>query len=111
MRMTGMPVHIATTWAMSSSSTVGLVAADTCACQSFRSVSTRLAGGRLGSRRRRRQLVLLAGDRRVLLLRDPLQALRASRRSGGADERRMRTRLAASSIRSIALSGRKRSVT
>ena len=38
-RVTGMPVHIATTWAMSSSSTVGC-SPDTVACHSARSVST-----------------------------------------------------------------------
>ena len=39
MRVTGMPVHIATTWAISSSSTVGASPAIV-VCHSLRSVST-----------------------------------------------------------------------
>ncbi len=38
MRVTGMPVHMATTWAMSSSPTSG-VSAVRCACQAVRSSS------------------------------------------------------------------------
>ena len=74
MRVTGIPVHIATTWAISSSSTLG-VSPDIVACQSARSLSTRLAGGRLGLAQRRGLLVLLGVDRRVLLLGDPLEVL------------------------------------
>ena len=73
-RVTGMPVHIATTWAISSSSTVGWSLA-TCDCHSARSLSTRLAGGRLGLAQARGLLVLLVVDRRVLLLRDPVELL------------------------------------
>ena len=46
-RVTGMPVHIATTWAISSSSTVGW-SPETCDCHSARWASTDLARGRLG---------------------------------------------------------------
>ena len=74
MRVTGMPVHIATTWAISSSSTVGW-SPDTCDCHSARRASTDLAGGRLGLAQRRGLLVLLVVDRRVLLLGDPLEVL------------------------------------
>ena len=74
MRVTGMPVHIATTWAISSSSTVGW-SPETCACHSARRASTRLARGRLGLAQRRGLLVLLVVDRRVLLLGDPLELL------------------------------------
>ena len=74
MRVTGMPVHIATTWAISSSSTVGW-SPETWACHSARSVSTDLAGGRLGLAQRRGLLVFLVVDRRVLFLGDPLEVL------------------------------------
>ena len=74
MRVTGMPVHIATTWAMSSSSTLG-VSPDTVDCHSAAQLVDVLAGGRLGLAQRRRLLVLLGVDRRVLLLGDPLEVL------------------------------------
>ena len=74
MRVTGMPVHIATTWAISSSSTVGCSLDDLGLPLGAQRVD-RLAGGRLGLAQRRGLLVLLGVDRRVLLLGDPLELL------------------------------------
>ena len=73
-RVTGMPVHIATTWAISSSSTVRLVARDLGLPLGAERVDG-LARGRLGLAQRRRLLVLLVVDRGVLLLGDPLEVL------------------------------------
>ena len=93
MRVTGMPVHIATTWAISSSPTVGW-SPDTVACHSARSSSTVLLGGRLGLAERRGLLVVLVVDRRVLLLGDAVELLlrlaQGGRRGGvaQADARR-----------------------
>ena len=74
MRVTGMPVHIATTWAISSSSTVGC-SPDIGACHSVAERVDGLARGRLGLAQRRGLLVLLVVDRRVLLLGDPVELL------------------------------------
>ena len=74
MRVTGMPVHIATTWAISSSSTLG-GSPDAAACHSARRLSTLSRDGRLRLAQRRRLLVLLGVDRGVLLLGDPVQLL------------------------------------
>ena len=109
-RVTGMPVHMETTSAMSSSSTVGLSPADL-ACHSARSgiqpFSRAVASA---SRSVGRLLELLVGDRRFLLLGDALEVLAAPRSASAAPTSGCRrTREAASSITSIALSGRKRS--
>ena len=105
-RVTGMPVHIATTWAISSSSTVGWSPRDLRLPLGARGVD-RLARGRLGLAQRRRLLVLLVVDRRVLLLGDPLEVLlglaQRGRRGGVAQADAAD---AASSMRSMALSGR-----
>ena len=74
MRVTGMPVHIATTWAMSSSVTSGVLAA-CAACQSLRSWSTRGLGADSASRSACGALVVLVVDRRLLLLGDALELL------------------------------------
>ena len=115
MRMTGMPVHIATTSAMSSSvDDVGLVARSAASASPARMLLELLLQlcsflvAELSG-----QLVLLGGDRRVLLAcadrsRPRMRLLAAT---GGVAARCMRTREAASSTRSIALSGRKRSGT
>ena len=73
-RVTGMPVHIATTWAISSSSTVGWSPA-IWACHSARSPSTISLRGRLGLAQAGSVLVLLGVDRGVLLLGHPLEVL------------------------------------
>ena len=74
MRVTGMPVHIATTWAISSSSTVGLLARDLRLPLGAQRVDL-LARGRLGLAQRGGLLVFLVVDRRVLLLGDPVELL------------------------------------
>ena len=73
-RVTGIPVHIATTWAISSSSTVGWSPA-TFACHSPRRVSTFSRAEVSASRRSRRVVVLLGVDGRVLVADDPLELL------------------------------------
>ena len=108
-RVTGMPVHIATTWAISSSSTVGC-SADTWLCHSARSVSTlpsRSPLPRAGGAADSYSWALIAASFSLVMR---SSSLCASRSGGGADAWRSRTRLAASSMRSIALSGRWRSV-
>ena len=72
--VTGIPVHIATTWAISSSSTVGWSLL-TCDCHSARSCSTvsRAVAFVLAQAGR---LVVLGVDRRVLLLGYPVTFLR-----------------------------------
>ena len=110
MRVTGMPVHIATTWAISSSSTVGC-SPEIWACHSARRLSTFSLGGGLGlaqaSAASSYSWALIAASFSLVTR---SSSFCASRRAGGAEEWRRRTRLAASSMRSIALSGRWRSV-
>ena len=88
MRVTGMPVHIATTWAISSSSTVG------CSPRDLRLpfVAQRLDRSRavgLGLAQLRGLFVFLGVDRGVLLLGDPLELLlrlaQGGRRRGVAE--------------------------
>ena len=70
-----------------------------------------LAGGRLGLAQGRRFLVFLIVDRRVLLLGDAVELLLGLAQGGRRDSNGASGRgLPASSIRSIALSGRWRSV-
>ncbi len=109
MRVTGMPVHIATTCAISSSSTLG-VSPDTVDCQSLRSLSTFSREVASASRRVAAcsySWALIAASFSLVIR---SSSFCAARSSGGAEEWRRRTRLAASSMRSIALSGRWRSV-
>ena len=111
MRMTGMPVHMLTTWAMSSSVTTG-VSFDWSSCHLARSSSIALLALGLLVAKARGGLVVLAGDRLVLAGASiSSSASWASLISGGADAERSRTRDPASSTRSIALSGRARSAT
>ncbi len=109
MRVTGMPVHIATTWAISSSSTTGW-SPDIGDCHSLRSWSTdsRAVASASRSVAASSYSWLLIAASFSLVIRS--RSFCASRRAGGALEWRRRTRDAASSIRSIALSGRWRSV-
>ena len=109
MRVTGMPVHIATTWAISSSPTVGW-SPDTWVCHSARSSSTFSLAVASASRSVAASSYswLLIAASFSLVTRS--RSFWASRRAGGADAWRRRTRDAASSIRSMALSGRWRSV-
>ena len=109
MRVTGIPVHIDTTWAISSSSTVGWSPA-TWACHSPRRVSTRSFALLSSSRRRVASSYSWALTAASLSRPSRSNSFWASRRGGGAEAYRRRTRLAASSMRSIALSGRWRSV-
>ena len=108
-RVTGMPVHIATTWAISSSPTVGC-SPETAVCHSLRIVSTASLAVASDSRRVAASSYswLLIAASFSLVMRS--RSFCASRRAGGADAWRSRTREAASSMRSIALSGRCRSV-
>ena len=109
MRVTGMPVHIATTSAISSSPTDGW-SPETCVCHSARSSSTRSLAVASASRS------VAASSYSWLLIAASFSfvirssSFCATRSSGGADEWRRRTRLEASSMRSMALSGRWRSV-
>ena len=110
--MTGMPVHIATTWAMSSAVTTGLSSPCFGLPALLERVSELAAQLRLALAVLGRQLVLLGGDRRSFSFCDALERPHAPLCSeGGAEARCMRTRLAASSTRSMALSGMKRSGT
>jgi hypothetical protein len=83
-RVTGMPVHIATTWAISSSSTW---AARSAMELPLGSQIVRLQAGRgLGLAQSRRFFVLLGVDRGVFLARDPVEfllGLAQRRRRGG----------------------------
>ena len=93
MRVTGIPVHIATTWAISSSSTVGWSPGQGRLPFGAERVDG-LARGRLGLAQRRGFLVLLVVDRRVLLLGDAVEVLLGlaqggrRRRMAQADTRR-----------------------
>ncbi len=109
MRVTGMPVHIATTWAISSSSTIGC-SPDIEDCHSVRSASavSRAVASASRSVAASSYSWLLIAASFSLVIRS--RSFCASRRAGGALELRRRTRDAASSIRSMALSGRWRSV-
>ena len=109
MRVTGMPVHIATTWAISSSSTLG-GSPELAACQAARSPSTCSRDVASASRSVAAcsySWALIAASFSLVIR---SRSFCAARSSGGADEWRRRTRLEASSMRSIALSGRWRSV-
>ena len=72
MRVTGMPVHIATTWAMSSSVTCGLVGLARRVPRGAQAVDV-LLGLRLRVAQARGDLVVLVVDRRFLLLGHPLE--------------------------------------
>ena len=103
-RVTGMPVHIATTCAISSSSTLG-VSPDTVDCQSARSLSTfsrEVASASRSVAACSYSWALIAASFSLVIRSSSFCAVRSS---GGAEEWRRRTRLAASSMRSIALSG------
>ena len=113
MRLTGMPVHILTTSAISSSVTTGLSPTGASPedrlpfvlqlLQLLRELEFPVT--QLGS-----VLVLLVGDGLVLLAPHGLEGLlRFLHGDSGLPLVRMRTREPASSIRSMALSGRKRS--
>ena len=92
MRVTGMPVHIATTWAISSSSTVGGSPAIV-VCHSPRSVSTFSRGVASSSRSLAACLVVLGVDRAVLLLGHPVEL------ALGLAQRRRRGRVAEADAR------------
>ncbi len=108
-RVTGMPVHIATTWAISSSPTVGW-SPEIWACHSARRLSAFSFAVASASRRvaaSSYSWALIAASFSLVIR---SRSFWASRSAGGADAWRRRTRLAASSMRSMALSGRWRSV-
>ncbi len=110
MRITGMPVHIETICAMCSSSTTGFSLALVLLPAGLQ-LGDALAQLDLAVAQLRRLVVVLAFWIASSFSRSTASSPRiASLRFSGASERCMRTRLAASSIRSIALSGRKRSV-
>ena len=93
-RVTGMPVHIATTWAISSSSTVGWSPDDLGLPLGSERVDRSRAAVASASRSVGGLLVFLVVDRRVLLLGDPVEVLlrlaqaRAARTSGAGGRAR-----------------------
>ena len=91
MRVTGMPVHMATTWAISSSSTMGW-SPDICDCHSVRSVSTvsRAVASASRSVAASSYSWLLIAASFSLVMRS--RSFWASRSAGGALECRRRTR-------------------
>ena len=108
MRVTGMPVHMLTTSAMSSGPTTGASLSPSAPSSSSRcsSFSCSFTSRSRSSAANSYCWELMALSFSLRRLSNPRSA---SLSDGGVEERLMRTREDASSIRSIALSGRKRS--
>ena len=109
-RVSGMPVHMETTSRMSSSLTISSSSArsDCTSCSSSSSFDCRLTSRSRSSAAYSYCWLPIAWS---FSRRSASRPFVASRTEGGVEWRRMRTRAAASSIRSIALSGKKRSET